>query len=339
MAHGANATVIDLRDVQGRAIASGAEHLGNVVLYDTGKICVPRARLKAIFAAHGEDIAALCPESLDPSTALGRAMGVPMPGDMKAERITFKNSDTVAAFMLYQITRRTGESGDIFTPGARLRVQADRVVVLPPEDGTPIAVCMEYGKVVAEKANSLIDNAEGRDLTGAAIKVITGPLRGYAMRDKGGCYFLRPSDGARWDRFAADLEPYGLVNLAFPMAGDARSKSTAAHVVRTGLEDRLKELRDELTKVSDSTRRGTIEARANDANKLIDEASVFADLLGGMRDAIVASAQQVRSDFLAQLGVSAPPRAARALRVVPTHAARTAEPEPAEDDDLFNFNM
>ena len=268
----------EMKRVQGAAIAHGAEHIGDVLMYDAESLKVARTALKAAFTAEG--LGELVAETMTPVAALGRAQSRPMPRTMRVATFARPNNDTAHAIGIYVKMERPGEGGDLWPCGARVRVEAGRIVALAPEGHDAIPEAMEIARAIADDASELLTFAETTDVTAAAIAAITGPYMGVAMRKRGGAYFVRPAEGQRWQRLAARLAPYGFVDLSYPMAGDNRSAAAASHVAKGALETDLAALRAEVEAFDDKTRTSTMEKRIDAADTLLAKADLYADLLG-----------------------------------------------------------
>lgn len=298
-----NEVVTRLRATGERAMSDGARHLGDVVTYDAERIRIPRADLRAVFAAEGFEDHVV--SEVSPQTALSRAAGKPVPRDIIIETFVRPNKDTPHAIGIYLKTPGQDESGDTFVCGARVRVAADTVLALSPENGQSEPKCFEIAERIAKDARELITYAETTDVTSAAVSVLTNALSGVAMRKRGGVYFLRPSSGVTWQRLADKLLPFGFVDLSYPIADDQRTTKATGHMVKASLESDLAVLRKELGDLNDKTRESTIERRVADCDALVAKSELYADILGGWLEQLRGDTAALQEKFKKRLDADA----------------------------------
>lgn len=287
-----------VRASQESAIASGASHLGDIVSYDATALRVKRTELREIFEAHGHSD--LIPNEIEPSNALSRAAGKPLPKGLITKAFGKPRKDTSYAVGIYLQVAKDGEAGDSITCGARVRVEHGSAVPLAPEGCDPIPECFEVAERIARDANELIHFAETTDVTAAVVSVITGPYRGIAMRRRGGVYFVRPEFSAAWQALAMGLARYGFKDLSYPMAGDGRSQKAAAHMVKHSLEQELADLRKQLSEMDDGprgTRDSTVEKRVAECEELVSKAELYESILGDWLGEVRLGIDRVKGAF------------------------------------------
>jgi len=296
-----NEVVTRLRATGERALSEGARHLGDVVTYDAERIRIPRADLRAAFDSEG--FGEHVPTAIEARSALSRAAGKPVPKDIIIKAFARPHKDTPHAIGIYRQSPNASadEAGDNFVCGARIRVVADTVLALSPENGHAETGCFEIAERIALDARELLTYAETTDVTSAAISVLTGPLAGVNMRKRGGVYFLRPGSAAIWERLAAKLLPFGFVDLSYPMSDDHRSTKATGHMVKASLESDLAALRKELAGFNEKTRDTTVEHRVADCDALVVKSELYADILGGWLDQLKAETSALQDKFRKRL--------------------------------------
>ena len=329
-----NQAVATIRDAQETAASNGARPLGFVVNYDAESISILRTDLKAIFEEEG--FHGYVPEEMDPVAALARAKGRKLPKGIQVDQFDSPNADTPVSYGIYRKVASHGESGDTRECGARVRLDkaTGQIVALPPDGMPSNAVCLEVAEAIAAAANRLINFAETVDVTTSAKNVVLGALRGMAMRQRGGMYFLRPAEGERWQKFAAKLEKHGFVDLGFPIAIGAAQQKAALHAVKTGLEAKLADLRVRISKFDEKTRSSNVNGKLEDCESISGEAELYAEILGGWKDALLASVKECKAKCLAKLAgddadFSFTPQAPPAPPAAPAAPPPVAPPAPA----------
>jgi hypothetical protein len=292
------AGVSKVRSSQEHAIASGATHIGDIVSYDATALRIQRTELGELFETHGHTD--LIPATIEPSVALSRAAGKPLPKGLMTKAFGKPKKDTSYAVGVYVLVPKDGEAGDAFQCGARVRIENGSAVALPPEGEAPVSECLEVAERIAKDANELIHYAETTDVTAAVVSVITGPYRGIAMRRRGGVYFVRPEFSAPWQALALGLAKYGFKDLSYPMAGDGRSQKAAAHMVRHSLEQELADLRKQLSELDSGTRGtrdSTVEKRVADCEALVSKAELYESILGDWLGEVRSGIDRVKGAF------------------------------------------
>ena len=319
------------------AIASGAVDIGFQVNYDADSISILRTDLKAIFESEG--YAGYVHDKMEPVAALARAKGDPLPKGFKVLQFARPNADTPVSYGIYHQTSLDGESGDRIDCGARVRLDkaTGQIVALPPDGCAPHAECMEIAGRIAAAANKLINYAETVDVTTSAKNVVMGAMHGMAMCSRGGVYFIRPAYRDAWFRLADKLKPYGFYNVGIGISGGVsggQNLDAAKHFVKKGLESKLTELRDRIAKFDDKTRDSNVKLKLEDCESISGEAELYAEILGGWKDALLASVKECKQKCLRKMAgedvdFSFTPEAPPAPPAPPTPAAPPAPAAPS----------
>ncbi len=320
-----------LRGYGAAAVAAGAGLLGYLCTYSGDGLRISRVALHAAFVAEGFGDLVPLEESL--VSSLNRASKRRLPDGFVTDAFKRPNADTPHAIGVYKIERREGEAGDPRTCGARVRVNKSSASfdVLPP-DGLPADDgCMELARRIAGEALSLVNTAETTDVTEPLREVAAGPLHGFTLRPKSAVYFMRPSNGERWQALCRRLAPYGLVDLTFPVADAGPAVTSAAVAVQTGLEKKLAEIRDKVQTFCDKSRKSNITARVDECDTLAEECLLYADIMGDRADILRAEAKKIRRAAVSSLDGDF--SFAGALAPEPPAPAPVAAPPPDDDED------
>ena len=287
------------------AEAHGATLLGALVgvEYDVGLHApVTREAARAVFAAHGAPDAV----PLDYAAAEGIGRGtyeVPVNGyrgfKLKTSEFSRKRGDTSRSIGVYAIAAVEGESGDNWPCVARVRVDlaAGVAVALPPEGGAGLAVGLEHAAKMAAWANYLIGNVGSRDLSGPVVARIQS-LGGVTLFGrKSGVYFVPASSVAAAEAFAADLLKIGVTMTVAhqthsTIVGPARSAAGETFA------DKIAALRKTAHEVqAKGKRRDALGNAQNEAVEILDQISLYREILGVQADALAAEADALRAFY------------------------------------------
>ena len=291
-----NQAVNIIRASAERATANGAELIGYQIAYNAESIRIKRKDLREIFESEG--FGQFVPTEIDAATALSRVKSRKLPTHMIVRQFPRPNSDTPVSYGIYREHAVTGESGDSFECGARVRVDkaTGLVVALPPDGGFANAECLEAAEVIAAEANDLIVYAESKDVTGKVILVVTGPLHGMAMRVRGGAYFVTMAASVTWKRLATKLNAVatGFEDVGIPLVTHPDCAHAATVAVKAGLEAKLGEVRKRIAEFSEKTRDSNVSGKIEDCEAIEAEAELYAEILGSWKDELVALVKEAK---------------------------------------------
>lgn len=299
----------------------------------------------------------------NPDTAIRKAKHM-VKGRTKRLTITElrrPNTDTPRAFGVYKVHGVEGEVGDDIRMGARVRVQADTVVCLPPEGVDPVDAdkdCMRVGEEFARIARSLIENVVNRDISDCLTAIGWSELGWVSRRrNSGGVYFAARCDTTT--RFVTMLHAVKALTEAasehrshhfIPEVMEVYAKPLATNMwaaaTRDQYHNQMEQLMCRLQEMHDKgvMRDKTIEAHADECDRLIEQAEAHRVFLESHADVIAAELATIRDAFKQKLdaataganaafdAVAATPtkkRTGRARKAAPTPAPAPA-PAPAK---------
>lgn len=283
------------------------------------------------------------------------------------------NKDTPRAFGVYKVVGKDGEAGDDVVMGARARVEGQHVVCLPPEGDSVFvdADCERICNEITRIANSLIDNVINRDISDMLVAIGWSRLGWISRRrNSGGVYFIGRSDAAeRYVGLLQDLQKATAVNTrAFqfiPQVMEVYPKPLTMDMwqgsARDQYEGQTEQLLKDLAKMKtdDKMRDGTIQARADECDRLIELAESHRLFLADAVEGITTELARVKAEFTKKLDENAasaagafnaveaaiadadakvPTKKARKAKAKPKAEAKPAklDPKTASLDDLFN---
>jgi hypothetical protein len=273
-------------------------------------VTIPRNVAERIIERNGFTPAVHLPR-MDASRALKQAAKLaPKSKTLVVKELARPNSDSPRVYGVYTRTARDGEKGDGWTMGARVRAVGDCVNWLPPE-GTHEYGSKEAKRVAQEmnrRANLLVDNVFNQDLSNAFTSI--GSELGWInrRRNSGGVYYMNNS------RSAATL-----VRLLLDFKAETASQHPSRHFVPEIIEvypqplakatitaaatyhfdARIRTLVEQLKKAATegTMRDKTLTARADEAQRLIDQAAEYQELLAGGAKEIAEKLDIVRTYY------------------------------------------
>lgn len=286
---------------------------------DAESVTMPRTTLVELLAKHGFDPTLV--EDVSEGMALRKALHT-VKGRSKTiviQELRRPRHDTPRAFGIYKVTGKEGESGDDVVMGARVRCEAQSVVCLPPEGvGAFGSVeCERVGNELARIANSLINNVINSGISGILVDIGWHHLGWISRRrNSGGVYFAATSDET--ERFVALLQDIALrseelavdklcassyhfipeVMEVYPKPltmGMWKHSAQAQYEQQT--EQLLKDLHKMQGKDGDKMRETTVQARADECDRLIKLAETHRLFLAGAVTDITQALQEVRDGF------------------------------------------
>ena len=296
---------------------------------DAEAVTMPRTTLAELLLKHGFDPKLV--EDVSEDLALRKATHT-VKGRSKTiviQELRRPNRDTPRAFGIYRVTGREGESGDNVRMGARVRCAAQHVVCLPPEGEDQHVFrdtdCERVGNELARIANSLIDNVINSGISGILVDIGWHQLGWISRRrNSGGVYFASTSDET--ERFVALLQDIALrseeravdkrhpdiyhfipeVMEVYPKPltmGMWKHSAQAQYEQQT--DQLLKDLHKMQGKDGDKMRETTVQARADECDRLIKLAEGHRLFLEGAVDSITTALTEVRDGFQKRIDVNA----------------------------------
>ncbi len=333
---------------------------------DAEAVTMPRDTLCQLLIEHGFDRGLVGNMSED--LALRKAVHT-VKGRSKiivVQELRRPNKDTPRAFGVYKVIGKDGESGDDMRMGARVRCAAQHVVCLPPEGEVDFdPACEKVGKELARIANSLIDNVINWGISEVLVSIGWDRLGWISRRrNSGGVYFASKSDAT--ERFVALLQAIesqskvdavGLRDYHFipevmevypkPLTmGMWKNSATAQYEQQT--EQLLKDLHKMQGKDGDKMRESTVQARADECDRLIRLADGHRLFLENAVEGITQALKDVRDGFQKRIDGNAAeahtafdaidqatPKRMRRRKKAPVAAAPKPDLDNMSTDDLF----
>jgi hypothetical protein len=220
--------------------------------------------------------------------------------------------DTPRAVGVYQVQAKEGESGDNMVCGARVRIEAGRIVALPPEGGDVIYACMAVASDLARMANSLLDNCVNRDISNALVDIGWGSAWITRRRNSGGVYFIPAGDRA--ERFLAllkalevatshELRTRQFVPQVMEVYPKPLTMSMWSASARDQYDAQVADLVVELRKMeADGTmRESTVQKRADECDRLMQQAETHRMFLNEHAEIISSELARVKAKFKQRL--------------------------------------
>lgn len=335
-------------------------------------VTLPRAKVRELLQECGFDTDLVADYSED--IALRKAQRA-VKGRSKTlviQELRRPNKDTPRAFGVYKVIGKEGERGDDVRMGARVRCGARQIVCLPPEGETVFTdtECEAVGNEIARIGNSLLDNVVNRDISDMLVAIGWARLGWISRRrNSGGVYFVPTSDDAeRFIRLLQGLESMSHAHASprrrpgqdermyhfIPQVMEVYPKPLTMSMWSSSAKDQYAAQMDKLAadlkamQADDKMRDKTIQARADECDRLMKLAESHRMFLEGVTDTITTELAKVRDAFKRKLDDNAAKASAAfdaidastppAPRRKRTRKAEDAEPnlDAMSADDLFS---
>lgn len=234
--------------------------------------------------------------------------------------------DTPRAFGVYKVIGKEGEAGDDVRMGARVRCAAKHVVCLPPEGQDHFdPECEKVGKEMARIANSLLDNVINWGIS-EILTTIGWSSLGWInrRRNSGGVYFVSTSPTAESFvrllqdiqrcsvRLAADKKRprnYHFIPEVMEVYPKPLTMSMWKESAQAQYEAQTAQLVKDLEKMQgadgDKMRDKTVQARADECDRLIAQAETHRLFLEDAVESVTKALTAVRDGFAKRLADNA----------------------------------
>lgn len=284
---------------------------------DAEAVTMPRTTLADLLSKHGFDPGLVPDVSEDLALRKARHTVKGRSKTIVIQELRRPNKDTPRAFGIYKVIGKEGESGDDVKMGARVRCAAKHVVCLPPEgDDDFEPSCEKVGQELTRIANSLLDNVINGGISDALVSI--GWSLGWLSRrrNSGGVYLVNSSSDA--ERFVALLQ-----DIQVASAWEAQNKRTPhnfhfipeimevypkplamgmwKHSAEAQYEQQtaqlLKDLRQMQGSDGDKMRDKTVQARADECDRLMRLAESHRVFLEGAVEGITTELAKLKDGF------------------------------------------
>jgi hypothetical protein len=249
-------------------------------------------------------------EDISPSDALVRAARLaPRVRDYKVIEFKRPNKDTPRSFGVYRVTTEEGESGDKFIFGARVRIENNQVVCLPPEDGTEHSGCMDIASSMAVTGNKLSTQVINADISSALLSIGHNQVFWISRRrNNGGVYYI--PNGKLAESFVSLLR--AIANLT---SNELRGRQFIPQIVeqyprpltmetwegaaQDDFEAKVDRLISDLTKLNTDgkMRESTINKRIDECDSIINQAIDYRIFLKDKVEIISEQLKVIQTDF------------------------------------------
>ena len=327
-----------IADEQAKMADQGAEHIGDLVSWNCpDSLDVPRADVRALFGQ--ANLEKLLPD-LAPPSALRRAISEgKAPKGLFAMEFEAASDDRACAHGIYR-KRGAGEGGDDMICVARVRIDGETAVALPPEGKAGEEEGLAWAASLVERANHLIENCAGRDVSGALVKV-AAHFKAVPLRERGGFYLLPPASCSTWASLVPELRRLGFWMITIQMHGSPTNLAACGEAAKGSLEADLEELARDLEKAqTEGLRISSLEHRIKMIEELGAKAELYRGVLAGAAEGITAQMAALKVAFEKKLdedkaaisrgdkpAVSSEVAAKRSAAALKAHATRKAKKE------------
>ncbi len=284
---------------------------------DAEAVTMPRPTLAVLLTKHGFDPGLVPEVSEDLALRKARHTVKGRSKEIVIQELRRPNKDTPRAFGIYKVIAKQGESGDDVKMGCRVRCAAQHVVCLPPEgEDQSDPVCEKVGQELARISNSIIDNVINGGISDALVSI--GWSLGWISRrrNSGGVYFASSSPST--ERFVALLQDIAKESEALaankrnarnfyfiPQAMEVYAKPLTMGMWKDSAKDQYEQQTSQLLKDlqqmqgtgGDKMRDKTVQARADECDRLMRLAESHRLFLEGAVDQISHELTQLKNGF------------------------------------------
>lgn len=288
---------------------------------DAAAVTLPRTQV--VNAVHAAGFPGYVPECIDADDALRRAAKA-VKGRSKTiviQELRRPNRDTLRAYGVYRVTGQDGEAGDSIDCKARVRIEDNKVVCLPPEGDLAFADmdCENIGRGMSRLANTLIRSVINRDISDMLVAIGWSQLGWISRRrNSGGVYFALTSDAT--ERFVTLLQALECLTVSehidranhfIPQIMEVYPKPLTMNMWSGSTKDQYQaqteSLLKELTKMraDDKMRDKTIKGHAEECDRLIALAESHRIFLADTVADITFELGKVKAGFIKKLDENA----------------------------------
>lgn len=305
------------------AALTGGDYIGDQVGWDMASIltpvddvdevAIPRTTVRDIFTTHGFGHVLYRDDEMDAGDALltaTKASGL-RPGKGIVISPMKPKGDTPASVAVYIKQAKSGEVGDHFHPGARVRINSTtgEYRVRPLEGQVEMEKrCEAVAKRIAAKADQLRTHVCNDELSQLLCDAGRS-TRWTPYRIRGTVWFVYSSHADRFRALLDDLEQFpGFVSNVTPLFkdSDGRTERNVQRASQRTLESELKELNEQLKKAQDDgMRKSALENRINECDELLAKAELYSAMLADASKAISEKADALKDQFRQQLDAAA----------------------------------
>lgn len=312
--------------------------LGDLVAWSMGDVKIPREAVRHVLATHGLGSYAKDGDSRSALYRAARGDGVRRGRGIVVRPMATKK-DTAAAVGVYRRCANSGEVGDDFVGGARVRIENDRAVARELEGQDPFLVdpvCADVAARIAARANELIDFVTNIELSGVLCD-IGRSLHWVPFRSAGGTWFVRSKN---CQVFRSLLESFAGVEAGFspiiqPLFSSELSEKNVEAAVTNSIESELQKLADDFQAVvsgESNMRSSTVTKRLDEIRDVLDRLELYRDLMSETAERLSGRADQLWKSYKDLTDGVAVPLATTAAPATTAPATAVPKPKVAQDD-------
>lgn len=269
-----------------------------------------REEVRQVFIKHNfRDIARSHIPAVSATQALRKSVTMSKPSGGMSVSEFINPSNSPLAFGVYFIpseeATEQSEKGDKHVCGARVRVnpETNSVEALPPEGKSVEEAhggCLNYARSIAGKATALVENAETSDITSALASVL-GTMFALKLSQHGRGHIILPKYLSRWTALLDSLAPFGVRGRMLSLWDLPDHKAEACEAGRDAFIGKIRELREravEMVKKTGANKKGprgdSLQNTLCDCTNLANEAKLYGDILGDLREGIEKDVAEIR---------------------------------------------
>ncbi len=203
--------------------------------------------------------------------------------------------------------------------GARVRINAAGAaeylpregVTLPlPEDSstwTPeqaaVSACLPFARSIATRTNRIVRYVETNDITQTLQAILEAKMFGAKFSNHGRGHFILAAHAEKWHALMDALAPFGVEPVILPIYKDGCGDVTTAAAAKDDFASKILKLRKDLQETANKggtrgPRQDSLERRVQECIQLVNQANMYAEILGGMKDSVVKDAEAVKALFV-----------------------------------------
>ena len=285
-----------------QALAGPGQHLGDMVWLSLSGVDMRRDSVRAAYRAEG------MPESLAPSDpsdegAFGMAISAFGSRDehgMFLRRVAAnkKGGDV----LLLRVKDNGGALHDVDTLARVGLASAGNIQV------TGSALYDHRAKKVVERLEALYQQRRecctSAEIGSSVVEVLCRWCGGLRMRERGNVYWAHAAGASEVRALARAVATFGQSYLAvFPVHDNAEARSTLQRAAAESFFGELREIGEELARFKEHAglRGSTLERRIDQYEELRDRVDLYADVLAGKRDELIAQLDAAKAAVRAML--------------------------------------
>lgn len=316
-----SSTLSALLAAQTTMAAAGMPLMGEFASYNVTAHNVERTVIRDVFARAGYGtFATACIPKYTPVQALGNAISqIKPPKGLAVLPVRQLSDGCQVEFAIWRGNPDSTSKGtEVPVMGARVSVNSSGAaeflaregVALPlPEDSSTwtdeqaaVSACLGFARSLAVRANRIVRYVETNDVTQTLQNILTEKMFGAKFSDHGRGHFILAAYAEKWHKLMDALAPFGVEPVILPIYKDGCGDVTTATAAKDDFASKILQLRKDLQEVANKggkrgPRQDSLERRVQECIALVNQANMYAEILGSMKDAVVADTEAVKKLF------------------------------------------